>query len=167
MCTLALLGTAISVGGALIEGRQQNQAAGYQAKAYGQQAQADAQSAAFEQSQERHRQDLLLSQARAQAGASGVGIQGSPAEVLAANARQGQLDLKAIQYGSALRRNTLDSQAALARFSGRQAAAASIFKAGGSLMSGLSRLYDPTKAVTFGKGAFPPAPGGAFTGGLY
>ncbi|MBZ9871899.1 hypothetical protein LB542_13655 [Mesorhizobium sp. BR1-1-9] len=144
MCTLALLGTAISVGGALIEGRQQNQAAGYQAKAYGQQAQADAQSAAFEQSQERHRQDLLLSQARAQAGASGVGISGSPAEVLAANARQGQLDLDAILYGSRLRQNNLDTQAAIARFSGRQAAAASIFKAGNALLGGLSKI--PTKS---------------------
>ncbi|TIM19384.1 MAG: hypothetical protein E5Y69_33105 [Mesorhizobium sp.] len=97
MCTLALIGTALSVGGALVEGQQSRQMADYQAKAYEQQAQAEAQSAAFEQGQERHKQDLLLSQARAQAGASGVGIAGSPTEVLAANARQGQLDIKAIQ----------------------------------------------------------------------
>ena len=113
MCTLALLGTVVSVGGALAEGQQQKQMADYQAKAYEQQAQADAQSAAFEQGQERHRQDLLQAQARAQAGASGVGISGSPAEVLAANARQGQLDLKALQYGSQLRQNNLNRQAAI------------------------------------------------------
>ena len=110
MCTLALLGTVVSVGGALAEGQQQKQMADYQAKAYEQQAQADAQSAAFEQGQERHRQDLLQAQARAQAGASGVGISGSPAEVLAANARQGQLDLKALQYGSQLRQNNLTAK---------------------------------------------------------
>lgn len=164
MCTLALLGTVLSVGGALAEGQQQKQMAGYQARAYEQQAQADAQSVAFEQSQERHRQDLLQAQARAQAGASGVGISGSPTEVLAANARQGQLDLKALQYGSQLRQNNLTTQAAISRFSGRQAATASIFKVGGNLVSA---LYDPAKAVTFGKGAFPPAPGGFSTGGLY
>lgn len=167
MCTLALLGTALSVGGALAEGQQSKQMADTQARAYEQQARADAQSAAFEQGQERYKQDLLLAQARAQAGASGVGIAGSPAEVLAANAGQGQLDLKAIQYSSQLRQNNLGTQAAISRFSGRQAVTASIFKAGSSLGSGLSSLYDPTKAVTFGKGAFPPAPGGLSTGGLY
>lgn len=163
MCTLALIGTALSVGGALAEGQQSKQMAEYQAKAYEQQARADAQSSAFEQGQERHKQDLLQAQARAQAGASGVAISGSPTEVMAANARQGQLDLKAIQYGSQLRQNGLATQAAIARFSGRQAVGASIFKAGSNLVSGISGLYDPAKAVTFGRSAFPPAPGG----GLY
>lgn len=147
MCTLALLGTALSVGGALVEGQQSKQMADYQAKAYEQQAQAEAQSAAFEQGQERHKQELLQAQARAQAGASGVGMAGSPTEVLAANARQGQLDLKAIQYGSQLRQNSLGTQAAISRFSGRQAVTASIFKAGGNLVGGLSKIYDPTKAM--------------------
>lgn len=163
MCTLALIGTALSVGGALVEGQQSRQMADYQAKAHELQARADAQAAAFEQGQERHKQDLLQAQARAQAGASGVAMAGSPTEVLAANARQGQLDIKAIQYGSQLRQNSLTTQAAISRFSGRQAAAAAIFKAGGNLVSGLSGIYDPSKAVTFGKSAFPPAPGG----GLY
>ncbi|TIO10576.1 hypothetical protein [Mesorhizobium sp.] len=153
MCTLALIGTALSVGGALVEGQQSRQMADYQAKAYEQQARADAQAAAFEQGQERHKQDLLLSQARAQAGASGVGIAGSPAEVLAANARQGQLDIKAIQYGSQLRQNSLTTQAAISRFSGKQAMTAGIFKAGGNLVSGLSGIYDPTKAIKFGGSA--------------
>ena len=87
--------------------------------------------------------------------------------MLAANARQGQLDIKAIQYGSQLRQNNLNTQAAISRFSGKQAVTASIFKVGGNLVSGLSGIYDPTKAVTFGKGAFPPAPGGVSSGGLY
>lgn len=153
MCTLALIGTALSVGGALVEGQQSRQMAEYQAKAYEQQAQADAQAAAFEQGQERHKQDVLQAQARAQAGASGVGISGSPTEVLAANARQGQLDIKAIQYGSQLRQNNLTMQAAISRFSGKQALTAGIFKAGGNLVSGLSGIYDPSKAIRFGGSA--------------
>ncbi|CDX39923.1 conserved exported hypothetical protein [Mesorhizobium sp. SOD10] len=148
MCTLALLGTAISVGGALMQGVQEQQLANYQAKAYEQQARADAQSAAFEQRQERRKQDLLEAQARAQAGASGVGIAGSPTEVLAANARQGQVDLDAIQYGSKLRQNNLYTQAAISRFQGKQAMTTSIFKAGGGLVDGLSKIYDPTKSPT-------------------
>jgi hypothetical protein len=164
MCTFALLGTVLSVGGALLEGQQANQMAEYQAKAYEQQAQADAQSAAFEQARERHKQDLLQSQARAQVGASGVAVAGSPTEVMAANAREGQLDLDTLQYNSRLRQNSLGTQAAISRFSGKQAQTASYFKAGSALVSGVSGLGGPggqlktaakvpSRAVTFGNSA--------------
>ncbi|MER8455856.1 hypothetical protein [Mesorhizobium sp. M0643] len=151
MCTIALIGLGLSFGGALMEGQQQKQMADYQAKAYEQQAQADAQASAFEQSQERHKQDLLQAQARAQVGASGVAVAGSPTEVLGANAAQNQLDLKAIQYSSQLRQNSLNTQADISRFSGKQAMTASIFKAGSGLVSGISNLYDPKRAFTIGK----------------
>ncbi|UDL89507.1 hypothetical protein LGH82_31395 [Mesorhizobium sp. PAMC28654] len=168
MCTLALLGlagTALSAGGALLQGQQQKQMADYQAKAYEQQAQAEAQSAAYEQGQERHKQDLLQAQARAQAGASGVGIAGSPTEVLAANARQGQMDLDAMLYGSRLRQNNLYTQADISRFSGKQAVTASIFSAGSALVGGLSKLHDQPKAVTFGGSALSPRASAAIAGG--
>ncbi|RUZ74072.1 hypothetical protein EN947_25550, partial [Mesorhizobium sp. M7A.F.Ca.US.003.02.2.1] len=116
-------------------------------------------------SQERYKQDLLLGQARAQAGASGVGLSGSPTEVLAANARQGQLDLGAMLYGSRLRQNNLNTQAAISRFSGKQAATASIFNAGSALVGGLSKIYDPTKAVSLGGSAFSPRANAAIAGG--
>lgn len=145
MCTLALLGTALSVGGALAQGQQQKQMADHQARSYQQQALADAQGAAIDMRRERHKQDLLQAQARAQAGASGVGIAGSPTEVLAANARQGQVDLDAMLYATRLRQNTLNNQAALSRFSGRQAVATSFLNAGSALVGGLSKIQDPTK----------------------
>lgn len=153
--TLLTIGsTVLSVGGALVEGQQQKQMAEYQAKAYEQQAKADAQASAFEQAQEKKKQDLLQAAARAQVGASGVAVAGSPSEVLAANARQNQLDLKAIQYGSQLRQNNLSTQASISRFSGKQAQAGSFIKAGSNLVSGISNLYDPNKAVKFGSSAF-------------
>lgn len=147
---MAIAGTALSAGGALVEGQQQKQMADYQAKAYEQQAQADAQSSAFEAAQERKKQDLLQSQARAAAGASGVAIAGSPTEVLAANAKQNQLDIAAIRYGSQLRQNSLTTQADISRFQGKQAVTASIFKAGSSLFGGL-------KSVKFGGSALAGA----------
>jgi cytochrome c biogenesis factor len=150
MCTIALIGIGLSVGGALMEGQQQKQMADMQAKAYEQQAQADAQAASFEQAQERHKQDLLQATARAQVGASGVAVTGSPTEVLAANARQNQLDIKAIQYGSQIRQNNLNTQASISRSSGKQAQTASIFKAGSNLVGGLSKIYDPNKAFSLG-----------------
>ncbi|RVD62508.1 MULTISPECIES: hypothetical protein [unclassified Mesorhizobium] len=154
MCTIALLGIGLSVGGALMQGQQEKQMADMQAKAYEQQAQADAQASTFEQSQEKHKQDLLAANGRAQVGASGVAVAGSPTEVLAANARQNQLDLKAIQYGSALRQNNLNTQASISRFSGKQAVGASIIKAGSNLVSGITNLYDPKKAFGIGGSAF-------------
>lgn len=157
---LSVVGTAVSSVGAIVQGQQQAAMAEAQAKALEQQAQADAQATAFEQAQERRRQELLQSNARAQVGASGVGFQGSPGEVLAANAKQGQLDIAAIQYGSQLRQNNLGTQASISRFSGKQAKAAGFINAGSNLVSGLSNLYDPNRAVRFGRSAFPPAPGG-------
>jgi hypothetical protein len=77
------------------------------------------------------------------------------------------MDLKLVQYGSKLRQNNLNTQGAISRFSGKQAVTASMFKAGAGLVDGLSGLYDPAKAVTFGRSAFPPPPGGFGTGGLY
>jgi hypothetical protein len=123
-----------------MEGAQQKQMAEYQAKAYEQQAQADSQASAFEQAQERHKQDLQLAAARAQVGASGVAVAGSPTEVLAANAKQNQLDLKAIQYGSQIRQNNLNTQASISRFSGKQAMAAGIFKGVTTGVAGLAKI---------------------------
>lgn len=140
MCSFALLGLGLSIGGSIVEGAQQQQMANAQAKAYEQQAQADAQASAFEQAQERKKQQLQQAAARAQVGASGVAIAGSPTEVLAANARQGQLDLKAIQYGSQIRQNNLRTQADITRYQGKQAFGASIFKAVSGGVTGLAKI---------------------------
>ncbi len=161
MCIgLAELGIAISVAGSIASGVQQQQMANAQARAYEQQAQADAQASAYEAQRERRKQELVAANARAQVGASGVAMAGSPSEVLMANAREGELDLQAIRYGSQLRQNNLRTQADISRYSGRQAMAGGIINAGSSFVSGLSNLYDPNKAVRFGRSSFP-------SGGLY
>lgn len=154
MCSIALLGIGLSVGGALVQGVQAQQMANAQAKAYDQQAKADQQAAAFEAAQERRKQELLRANARAQVGASGVAFAGSPTEVLAFNARENQLDLEAIRYGSQLRQNNLRTQGDIARFQGKQAMGAAIFSAGSNFVSGLSNLYDPKRASRFGVSVF-------------
>lgn len=111
-----------------------------QAKALNQQAQADAQSSAFEAAQEKKKQELQQAAARAAVGASGVAVAGSPTEVLAANAKQGQLDLKAIQYGSQLRQNSLNTQASISRYQGKQAFTAGIINGVTSGVSGLAKI---------------------------
>jgi len=152
--TLAAIGTFVSVAGSVASGAMQQQMANAQAKAYEQQAQADGQASAYEARQERKKQELLQANARAQVGASGVAMAGSPSDVLIANAREGELDIRAIQYGSQIRQNNLRTQADISRFSGKQAMAGGIINAGSGLISGLSGLYDPNKAAKIGQSPF-------------
>ena len=155
MCSLialGLIGTGIQAAGMIAQGRQAQVMAEYQARAYEQQAQADAQASAFEQGQERKRQDLAAAAARAQVGAAGVALAGSPTEVLAANAREGQLDIQAIRYGSQLRQNQLRTQAGISRFEGRQARQAATIGAAGAVVGGLTSAY--SRSVQFGSSPF-------------
>lgn len=156
MCVaiLGILGTVVSAAGSIVSGMQQAQMAEMQAKAYEQQAQADAQASSYEASREKHRQELAAAASRAQVGASGVAFSGSPTEVLVANAGQAELDISAIKYGSQLRQNQLGTQAAISRFSGRQARVAGFINAGSSLIGGVSNLYDPNRATRLGRSAF-------------
>lgn len=152
LLTVASIG--MSATGSIMQGNQADAMAQAQATAIEQQAQADAQASAFEQQQERRKQDLAAANARAQVGASGVAFAGSPTEVLTANAAQGQLDIEAIQYGSQLRRNNLSTQASISRFQGKQAKTAGFINAASGFVSGVSGLFDPNKAIKFGKSAF-------------
>ncbi|MFI0847787.1 hypothetical protein [Mesorhizobium sp. IMUNJ 23232] len=111
--------------------------------------------------QETRKQGLLSANARAQVGASGLALAGSPTEVLTTNAGQAALDIQAIQYGSQLRRNNMRDQAAISRFSGRQAKIAGYIDGASALTSGMSKMYDPSRteydpsrAVIFGLSPF-------------
>jgi hypothetical protein len=153
MCALAaigLVGTAISAAGAIAQGQQAKVMADYQAKAYQQQAAADAMASGYEQQRERQKQALLMSNAKAQVGASGVALAGSPTEVLIGNARQGELDIQAIQYGSQLRQNSLNTQAAISSFQGAQAQKAGYINAASTAASGLGNAYVNYKTVQMG-----------------
>lgn len=150
----SLASAGLQTAGSLAQGQQAQQMAEMQARSIEQQAQADAQASAFEASRERHKQALLRANAIAQTGASGVALQGSPTEVLAANAREGELDLAAIRYGSTLRQNNFRTQAAISQYSGTQAKQAGLINATTGFVSGISQLYDPNRAVKFGSNPF-------------
>lgn len=153
MCAIGLLmlaGTAIQAGGAIMQGNQQAALAEAQAQAQEQAALADARASDFEVMQETRKQGLLSANARAQVGASGVALAGSPTEVLTSNAGQAAFDIQAIQYGSQLRRGQMLDQAAISRFSGKQAKQAGYIAGASALTSGMSKLYDPDRAVLLG-----------------
>jgi hypothetical protein len=144
---IAIAGSAISAGGALMQGKQAEAAANYQAQVYKRQAEQEKAASAYEQGRERHRQELAQSAARAQVGASGVALSGSPAEVLAANARQGELDVQAMRYGSQLRSDALTTQAGISQFSGKQAKQASYLAGASTLLSGVGSAVRMNQSV--------------------
>lgn len=152
MCVgLETIGIVLSVGGALVSGVQSMQMAKAQQQAYEQQARADAQASAYEAGQEKKRQQAAAAAATAQVGASGVALAGSPTEVMSANARENQMDIDAIRYGSAIRQNNFRTQGQIAAMQGKQAMVGSIFKAAGTAISG---MYDPNRAEKFGTSIF-------------
>lgn len=151
---LAVVGTAISAGGSIMQGQQQAALAEAQAGAYEQQAGADRRAASYEITQEQRRQAQAMAAARAQVATSGVTAAGSPTEALSYQAGEFQMDLEAIKYGSQLRQNNLKTQADISRFQGKQAKTASFINAGSNFISGISQLYDPNRAIKFGQSPF-------------
>lgn len=161
MCTfaaLAVAGTGLSAAGRLIQGRQEEALAEYQARAIEQEAELDRRATGFEMAREIRKFQGFQGSAIAKAGASGVALQGSPSEALTANAAEHALDLEAIRYGSQVRTNKLKTQADISRFQGRQSRTASYIGAATNAISGLSNLYDPSRAVRFGPSRFARAP---------
>lgn len=152
MIGLTLAGTAVSAAGSIAQGNSAKELAGFQAAAYEQQARAQQNTSAFEQLQARRKQDLAASQGRADVGASGLAITGSPTEVLVENAGQGELDIAAIQYGSTLKQNQLRTQGKISIFSGEQAQKAGYIAGVSTLLTGAG------KAIQMGVSPFS-APG--------
>jgi hypothetical protein len=149
-----LAGTAVSAVGMIQQGRQQNQAAKYQAQVdennatragYSAiQAQEQAQREAGDIAAQRRR---VLSQNIASASRSGLGIGGSVVDVMTDTALQAEQDIQmAIYRGDTSAYNYANeaassrSNAKFSRMSGRNAVRGSYLSAGGSLLSNTSSL---------------------------
>lgn len=154
MIGLQLAGTAVSAFGQISQGNTAAEGGRLQNQAYQAQAKSVETASAFEQLQERRKQELAAANARAQVGASGVALEGSPTEVLVANAGQGELDIQAIQFGSKVKSNQLLTQGKIAEWSGGKAKSASEIAAAGTLMSGIGSAFMPKNAVRLGQSPF-------------
>lgn len=132
-------GTAISTVGAIQAGNANKAAANYQAAQLDAAAKTERASAQRQAQEERRQKELLISRARAVGAASGggqdYGLIGSIEE-------DGTLrELTALWQGEEAAKGR-EQQAASARFDGKQAKKASVFKAATTLMSGGASLYD-------------------------
>lgn len=133
---LTLAGTAVSAGSALAQGSAQASAANEAAAVADQNAASERARSAEEATRQRRAGQLQLARGRAGLGASGVTSEGSPADVLAQNAAEIELDAQTILYGGATRANALETEASRYRRQARTASTASIAQAGTSLLLG-------------------------------
>lgn len=132
--------TAMNAIGAIREGNAADATAKAQAQAAEQQAQAQRNVGQFQVAQERREGRRALGQQIAQLGSQGTALMGQPIDLLADSAKQNELALQAIRFQSEIAARNQENEADLARFRGRQARSAGIFKAGTALLSGATKI---------------------------
>lgn len=148
---LAVGGGIMSAFGAYSSGQAQQQQSNYNAQVERQQAMAD-------EAAQRRRSSAILSQSRANIGASGVEIAGSPLEVMAQSAADAELDALTIRYGGEMRAQQAEYQGRVARASGNTSAAT-------NLLMGLSSATRGVRASGGGGGSPYTAANGYYAGG--
>jgi hypothetical protein len=138
---VAGLGTAMSVYGAVEQGKAAKKAAAMNAQEAELNAQLTAEKAAEDERQ--FRLSFRREQGRNQAaiGASGIKAEGSPLEVLQDNAAMAEQDALRIRRGGQIERDAFMRQAGNYRQAGRAASRAAGIGAAASLLSGAGNVY--------------------------
>ena len=136
IAAIAIAGAGVSAYGAIKQGQAAQAAADYNAKVSKQNADIALQQADVQAEQQRRQAKLQLGQMRANYGASGLQLEGSPMEVLEDSARQAELDNLTIKYNGKLKAMGFNNDATLSQFEGENAKSNSYFQAGGTLLSG-------------------------------
>lgn len=134
------IGTAFSVIGALNQGQQAKSAAEYNAAVANNNAIAARQQAAANAAAQQRKARLQIGSMRAGYGASGVGLEGSPLDVLEQSAAMAELDRQNILYGGTLRSQGYQATAGLELMRGDAAETGSYLSAGSALLSGAAKM---------------------------
>ena len=140
----AIIGLVMSmvsaIGGAMAAkdaGEAQKAAADYNAKVMEAQAQSEREAAAFEETQQREQAAKMRARQKVAYLASGVDLsEGTPLEVLGAQAGEMEMDALAIRYNGEVKAKQSESQARIYRMQGQQAQKAGTINAGSSLLTG-------------------------------
>jgi len=117
----ALAGAAVSAVGSIAAGNAQNAAAKSQAKYLERQAKATREKSAFDQGRLRRKADRLLGRQIAGFAKAGVGIEGSPTDVIDDSLTESNLDVAAVDYSGKVNASNLETQADLTRQRGKDA----------------------------------------------
>lgn len=137
--TFQVIGTALSVMGALNQGQQAKQASEYNAAVANNNAIAARQQAEANAAAQQRKARLQIGSMRAGYGASGVGLEGSPMDVLEQSAAMAELDRQNILYGGQLKSQGYQATAGLELMRGENAVTGSYLNAGSSLLTGLGK----------------------------
>lgn len=153
---LMVAATAVTAVGAISSGMAASDAAERNAAINARNAEIATQQGNADAAQQKRINELRMGSIRAGYGASGVGAEGSPLDVLASSAAQGELDVQNIKYNASLKSMgyTDNAGADQARASG--AMSSGIYNAAGIALSGGTKAYGMytsgtgTKIPTFG-----------------
>lgn len=133
------IGTVVSVMGVLNQGQQAKQAAEYNAAVARNNAIAARQQAAANAAAQERKSRQQIGAMRAAYGASGVGLEGSPIDVLENSAAMAELDRQNILYAGTLKAQGYESTAGQELMRGENAVTSSYFAAGSALLSGMGK----------------------------
>ena len=144
---IAAVGVALAAGASAYGIQQQRQATQYNRKVAENQALSARQAAQANADDRRDKLRRVLAQQRANIGGSNVeGSLGSPLLVQIDSARQAELEALRIQHGGEQAALGFETQAAYAKYAGRQAQVASGAQAGTSLLSGTTSVVGAYQA---------------------
>ncbi len=140
---VGVISVAVSATAAAQAAHQQQQAAKFNKRVAENTAQAARQAAEANAASRKEQFRRVLAQQRANIGGSGVSdTTGSPLLVQIDSARQAELDVLRVQHGGEQRALGFESEAAYARYAGRQAATAGYIGAGTSLLQGVGQAIN-------------------------
>lgn len=150
---LGAAGSVMSAAGSIQQGKAAKQAADYQAAVARNQAIAAQQKAEYDAANLKKDGEKKL---RFAMGKSGVVIEGTPLLVAEENAQQLEEDVQMLLYGGKLQAQNYNAQATLSRLEGRNAKAAGIGTAFGTILTGFgTTAYQVSKIPP----PDPPLPG--------
>lgn len=139
---IAILATAAAATGTVMSAQAQSDAAKYNAAVAKNQAETAAQQAAFDAQQIRDKNRRILGAQRAAFAASGVDPDaGTPVDIRADSANQGELEALTAIYTGRSGANSALARAKLENFTARSAMTSGYIQAGSSLLSGASSAY--------------------------
>lgn len=154
-----LIGPAISAIGQIREGEAANSAAQYNAQVAEQNAQTTLAQSAEEERRLRVMARKQIGDARANYGASGVSLEGSPLDVLEESAATAELDALTVRYGGQQKAQAYRNEAKLERFRGKNSKTSGYLSAAGTLFQAGG------KAAASGAGGGSGGGGGSSGGG--
>lgn len=137
----SVLSAGLGAMGAIAEGKAQQQAANFNAKALKQQAASERDIARVEAGDYRRAEMRKMSSARTARLATGVTMAGSPLLVDEAAIREVSLGVQRTRFGGAIKANRLEQEAQLEKMKGKAAVKASYFKAGTSILGSFGPLF--------------------------